>query len=117
MPSQNLMAGRAMTRHASKGGAFNDNLGSHMNKLATEQAQMRTCVGYCRDNKRKLAEDAAPHHRSLKGRGKTIRDIFEGLYRRYDDEAPKVSKMAEALTEEVGDDKINHREEEATTGG
>lgn len=107
MPSQNLMAGRAMTRHASKGGAFNDSLGTHITNLATEQAQMRTCVGYCRENKRKLNEDAVPIIEALKGRGKAIRDIFEGLYRRYDKDAPKVSKLAEALVEEVGDDKIN----------
>jgi hypothetical protein len=106
MPSHNLMAGRAMTRHASKGGAFNDTLGTHITNLANEQAQMRTCVGYCRDNKRKLAEDAVPVIEACKGRGKAIRDIFEGLYRRYDKESPKVAKLAEALVEEVGDDKI-----------
>jgi hypothetical protein len=84
MPTQNMMAGRAMTRHVSKGGTFHDEIGGKITEMAIQQDQMKTCASYCRRNKKKLDESVTEIIEACTERAKTIRHTFEGLYRRYD---------------------------------
>jgi hypothetical protein len=83
MPSNNLGAGRAMTRHVSKGGHWTDDNGQKIIEMAKQQRDLRACASHCRKNARKIDEAATLVEQCVaKVRG--YRDIFEGLYRNYD---------------------------------
>lgn len=83
MPTQNMMAGRAMTRHVSEGGHFHDDTGQKLTELAAQQQHMKTCASYCRKNKKKLDEGVMQLVEVCTVRAKHLRNVFEAVYRNY----------------------------------
>jgi hypothetical protein len=108
MPTQNLMAGRAMTRHVSKGGQFHDDVGTKITEMATSQQQMKTCASYCRKNK-KLDESVSEIIEACTDRAKHIRNVFEGLYRRYDKTLNEINKETDNLLLEDDDELLEEK--------
>lgn len=109
MPSTNLMAGRAMTRHISKGGHWSDEIGTKIAEMARTQKHLKTCASYCRKNKNKLDEDAADIGMKCRDHARTLRATFEGLYRNYDKKCEALRKEPEHLL--VEDETLNERVE------
>lgn len=109
MPSANLMAGRAMTRHVSKGGDYQDDRGRKITQMATEQMHAKTCASYCRKNKNKLDEDVGTLIETCVNRAREIRGVLEGLYRNYDKASVELDKQEEnmLLEDEALEEKVN----------
>lgn len=108
MPSTNLMAGRAMTRHISKGGHWSDDIGTRIAEMARAQKHMKTCASYCRKNKNKLDEDALQIGEACRDHARHFRATFEGLYRNYDKKNEEILKEPETLLVE-DEEALNER--------
>lgn len=109
MPSTNLSAGRAMTRHVSEGNHWNDETGQLIIEVAGEQAKLRTCLKYCRSNRRKLDYDVKPLIEDLRGKLSEMRKLFEGVYGNY---SKNVKRLAESRHILVEDDALEDRIDE-----
>ncbi len=107
MPSCNLGAGRAMTRHISKGGHWSDEAGQQIAEMAKQQSQLRTCASYCRQNARKLDESTEEIVEACVGKVRHYRDIFEGIYRNYSKNIGMLSEENVMLNED--DEDFNER--------
>jgi hypothetical protein len=109
MPSQNMMAGRAMTRHVSESGDFRDEVGTKICEMAKQQVQMKTCASYCRKNRKKIDEDVSPIIDACTTRASKIRETFEGLYRRYAKTLTELEKNSDDLLCEGSDDMLEEK--------
>ena len=109
MPTQNMMAGRAMTRHVSKGGEFHDEVGGKLTELAAQQQHMKTCESYCRKNKKKIDESAMQLIEVCNTRAKRLRNVFEALYRNYDRGLKELAQENDniLLEDDLMEEKIN----------
>lgn len=109
MPSANLMAGRAMTRHISKGGDYHDDRGCKITEMATEQMHAKTCASYCRKNKNKLDESIGTLIEACVSRARDIRGVLESLYRNYDKASVELDKQEDnmLLEDDALEEKVN----------
>lgn len=109
MPTQNMMAGRAMTRHISKGGKFHDETGDKLTNLAAQQQHMKTCESYCRKNKKKIDESAMQLIEVCNTRAKRLRTVFEAVYRNYDKGLKELAQENDniLLEDDLMEEKVN----------
>jgi hypothetical protein len=84
LPTKQLLAGKAITRHVSQGGELSDEVGTKLCEMADDYANLGTVIRHVRKNHETLNEDAvALQECAAKGRVK-MRSIFEKIYRNYD---------------------------------
>jgi hypothetical protein len=83
LPTKQLLAGKAMTRHISQGGELSDDVGVKLCEMAQDYANLGTAIRHVRKNREALTEDAATLQEcAAKGREK-MRGIFEKIHRNY----------------------------------
>ncbi len=102
MPSTNLMAAKAMTRHVSRGGTWNDNLGGYIADNALKQKQFKNMLVFIRP--RKDLDDVKIVCRE--GMRQT-REMFGELFRNYSNNSTKYIEQSEILHED--DDQYQER--------
>ena len=95
MPTNNLMAGRAMTQHVNQGGGFADPVGNQISGMALQYSNLGAGVGAA------MSEAAAPVREACKAKMGKIRKQFECLARpsSYAKEAAEIAAQADMLVE------------------
>lgn len=94
MPTQSLMAGRAMTQHVNQGGGWGDQVGQRIASMATDYQNLGVGAQAA------LGEAALTVREACRGKMGKLRKTFERLYRpgSYTEEAAQLAQ-AEILTE------------------
>lgn len=95
MPTNSLMAGRAMTQHVNQGGAFADPVGQQITEMAVQYGNLATGVGAA------VGESAGMLREACRAKMGKLRKTFERLYRpnSYTAEAEAIAAAANMLTE------------------
>ena len=104
MPTNNLMAGRAMTQHVNQGGGFADPVGSQISGMAMQYSNLGIGAGAA------MSEAAGAIREACRGKMKKIRKTFECLSRpnSYAKESAEMMAQANLLTEtEVPETRID----------
>jgi hypothetical protein len=104
MPTNNLMAGRAMTQHVNQGGGFADPVGQQIGGMAMQYSNLGIGAGAA------MSEAAGAIREACRGKMKKLRKTFECLARpnSYAKEAAEIMAQANVLTEtEVPETRIN----------
>ena len=104
MPTNNLMAGRAMTQHVNQGGGFADPVGQQIGGMAMQYSNLGIGAGAA------MSEGAGVVREACRGKMKKIRKTFECLARpnSYAKECAEMMAQANMLTEtEVPETRIN----------
>lgn len=95
MPTNSLMAGRAMTQHVNQGGGFADPVGQQISGMAMQYSNLATGVGAA------MGESAGMLREACRAKMGKLRKTFERLYREssYAAEAEAIAAAANMLTE------------------
>lgn len=95
MPTNSLMAGRAMTQHVNQGGGFADPVGQQITGMAVQYSNLATGVGAA------MGESAGMLREACRAKMGKLRKTFERLYREssYAAEAEAIAAAANMLTE------------------
>ncbi len=104
MPTNYLLPAKAMTRHVSEGGTWDDDIGNYILEMADEQYHTKDGLKFIRRNKKNITEDLTNLVENARGRLTEIVKILEGLFNRYEKNKNNLPKSTKVLTE--NDDNI-----------